>query len=57
MGCRSENVPGFQSVGGVADLGELLGDPDRERAGRALQAMLKMRKLDIGALKRAADGG
>lgn len=34
-------------------LGELLGDPDPEKAGRALQAMLQMGKLDIAALKRA----
>ena len=37
-------------------LGELLGDPDKDRAQRAMAAMLKMRKLDIGALERAADG-
>ena len=35
---------------------ELLTDPDPERARRATQAMLAMRKLDIGALRRAADG-
>ena len=34
----------------------LLGDPDPERANRAMQAMLSMRKLDIGALERAAAG-
>lgn len=34
---------------------ELLGDPDRERAGRAQQAMLTMRKIDIAELRRAAD--
>lgn len=37
-------------------LGQLLADPDPERASRALQAMLKMSKLDIAALQRAADG-
>jgi len=37
-------------------LGALLGDPDPGRAGRAMQAMLAMRKLDIDALRRAADG-
>jgi predicted 3-demethylubiquinone-9 3-methyltransferase (glyoxalase superfamily) len=37
-------------------LNELLSSPDRERAGRAVQAMLKMKKLDIAALKKAADG-
>jgi predicted 3-demethylubiquinone-9 3-methyltransferase (glyoxalase superfamily) len=37
-------------------LGLLLGDQDPGRAGRALQAMLGMGKLDIAALQRAADG-
>jgi len=32
-------------------------DPDPERARRAMQAMLGMRKLDIEALRRAAAGG
>ena len=36
-----------------AQLSKLLGDKDRERAGRAMQAMLKMKKLDIAALERA----
>jgi predicted 3-demethylubiquinone-9 3-methyltransferase (glyoxalase superfamily) len=36
-------------------LRELLDDPDPERAQRAMQAMLQMRKLDIAALRRAAD--
>jgi predicted 3-demethylubiquinone-9 3-methyltransferase (glyoxalase superfamily) len=31
-------------------------DPDPERAHRAMQAMLKMRKLDMAALRAAADG-
>jgi predicted 3-demethylubiquinone-9 3-methyltransferase (glyoxalase superfamily) len=35
---------------------ELFGDPDPTRATRAMQAMLAMRKLDIAALRRAADG-
>jgi len=34
---------------------ELLHDPDPDRANRAMQAMLKMRKLDIAELERAAD--
>ena len=37
-------------------LGELLGSADREKAGRAMQAMLKMKKLDIAALKAAYEG-
>jgi predicted 3-demethylubiquinone-9 3-methyltransferase (glyoxalase superfamily) len=35
---------------------ELLGDKDAEKAGRAMNAMLKMRKIDIGALERAYAG-
>jgi predicted 3-demethylubiquinone-9 3-methyltransferase (glyoxalase superfamily) len=34
---------------------ELLGDPDRERAQRAMAAMLQMGKLEIAELERAAD--
>lgn len=34
-------------------LGQLLGDQDRERSGRVTQAMLQMKKLDIATLKRA----
>jgi predicted 3-demethylubiquinone-9 3-methyltransferase (glyoxalase superfamily) len=36
-------------------LPDLLGDPDRERAQRAMQAMLGMKKLDVAALCAAAD--
>jgi predicted 3-demethylubiquinone-9 3-methyltransferase (glyoxalase superfamily) len=38
-------------------LGELMGDPDPEKAGRVTQAMLKMTKLDIAELQRAYRGG
>jgi predicted 3-demethylubiquinone-9 3-methyltransferase (glyoxalase superfamily) len=38
------------------ELPAVLADPDAERAGRAMQAMLTMTKLDIGAMKAAADG-
>jgi predicted 3-demethylubiquinone-9 3-methyltransferase (glyoxalase superfamily) len=37
-------------------LGQLIGDPDPERSQRAVQAMMQMQKIDIAALKRAADG-
>jgi predicted 3-demethylubiquinone-9 3-methyltransferase (glyoxalase superfamily) len=37
-------------------LAELLGDPDRERAHRAMAAMMKMGKLDIAELEKAAEG-
>lgn len=36
-------------------LGEVLGDPDPGRAARAMEAMLQMRKLDLGAMRAAAD--
>jgi two-component system sensor histidine kinase QseC len=36
-------------------LPQLLSDPDKAKAGRVMQAMMKMIKLDIGALKVAAD--
>ena len=35
---------------------ELFDDSDPERAKRAMEAMLKMKKLDIAALRSAADG-
>lgn len=37
-------------------LSELLGDRDEKKSGRAMQAMLQMRKLDIKALKQAHAG-
>ena len=35
-------------------LNELLSHPDKEKANRAMQAMLKMKKIDINVLKQAA---
>jgi predicted 3-demethylubiquinone-9 3-methyltransferase (glyoxalase superfamily) len=37
-------------------LAEALGDPDRDRAQRAMQAMMGMGKIDVEGLRRAADG-
>jgi len=37
-------------------LTELLSDPDPAKAGRTMAAMLKMKKLDLPALERAAAG-
>jgi predicted 3-demethylubiquinone-9 3-methyltransferase (glyoxalase superfamily) len=34
-------------------LGEMLGDKDPQRAGRVMQAMLQMSKIDVQALKQA----
>ncbi len=39
-----------------AGMDEVFADPDPERAQRAMQAMLGMGKLDIAALRSAADG-
>jgi predicted 3-demethylubiquinone-9 3-methyltransferase (glyoxalase superfamily) len=37
-------------------LGELLGNSDKEKAGRATQAMLSMKKIEVAALERAFEG-
>ena len=34
----------------------LMSDPDREKSGRVMQAMLSMRKIDVAALERAHSG-
>ena len=39
-----------------AGMGEVLNDPDPERARRAVEAMFGMKKLDVAALRAAADG-
>jgi len=36
-------------------LGELMGDPDREKSKRVMDAMLKMKKIDIAGLRKAYD--
>ena len=35
---------------------ELFRDPDKSKCERAMNAMLKMQKIDIAALKQAAEG-
>ncbi len=35
---------------------EMIGDPDRERANRVMQAMLQMQKIDVPTLERAYAG-
>ena len=35
---------------------EMMSDPDTEKSGRAMKAMLQMKKIDIGELKRAYAG-
>jgi predicted 3-demethylubiquinone-9 3-methyltransferase (glyoxalase superfamily) len=37
-------------------LGELMGDPDPEKAARVMQAMLQMRKIDVARLEQARSG-
>ena len=37
-------------------LGELMGDPDRAKAKRVTDAMLKMKKIDVAGLRRASEG-
>jgi predicted 3-demethylubiquinone-9 3-methyltransferase (glyoxalase superfamily) len=39
-----------------SEMGALLQDPDPGRSSRALQAMLSMVKIDLAAMKAAADG-
>lgn len=37
-------------------MNEMLNDPDKEKAGRATQAMLQMKKIDIATLQKAFEG-
>ncbi|MDR6568954.1 VOC family protein [Chitinophaga sp. CC14] len=37
-------------------MSKFLSDPDKEKSGRAMQAMMKMVKLDIAALEKAFNG-
>jgi predicted 3-demethylubiquinone-9 3-methyltransferase (glyoxalase superfamily) len=38
-------------------LGEMLGDPDPEKAQRVMKAMLQMKKIDVQALRQAYNQG
>jgi predicted 3-demethylubiquinone-9 3-methyltransferase (glyoxalase superfamily) len=61
-------VPEFEQCGWLKDkfgvswqiipkqLGEMMSDPDTEKANRVTQAMLKMHKIDIAKLQAAYDG-
>lgn len=37
-------------------LNEYISDPDKDKASRAMQAMLKMHKIDLNELEKAANG-
>jgi predicted 3-demethylubiquinone-9 3-methyltransferase (glyoxalase superfamily) len=37
-------------------LGQMLGDPNPDRSRRAMEAMLKMSKIDVAALEKAVNG-
>jgi len=39
-----------------AALGELMSDPDPQKSNRVMEALLKMKKLDIATLQKARDG-
>ena len=61
-GGREDNCGWLQDRWGVSwqiipdALGRYLGDPNPERANRALQAMLKMKKIVVADLDAAANG-
>lgn len=59
-GGREDNCGWLQDKWGVSwqiipdALGRYLGDPDREKANRVMQAMFKMKKIVVADLDRAA---
>lgn len=38
-------------------LGELMSDPDKEKAGRVMEALMKMHKIEVAELEKAYNGG
>lgn len=52
--CKDKYGVSWQIV--PKQLGEMLGNKDPEKAGRVVQAMLQMKKLDIATLQKAYDG-
>lgn len=52
--CRDRFGVSWQIV--PTEMTEMFGSTDRAAAGRAMQAMLQMRKIDIAGLKAAFDG-
>lgn len=51
----TSTMPGPEGKLMVGASGECLGDPDPKKAQRAMQAMLKMKKIDIAVLQKACD--
>ncbi len=47
---------GFAWQVNYSKLGSMLMDPDKEKSGRAMQAMMQMKKLDVEALEKAYRG-
>lgn len=39
------------------ELNEMMDDPDQDKAGRAMEAMLKMGKIEVAELRRAVEAG
>jgi predicted 3-demethylubiquinone-9 3-methyltransferase (glyoxalase superfamily) len=52
--CKDRYGVSWQVVPSGMD--EMLANPDQDRARRAMQAMMQMRKIDLAALREAADG-
>ena len=53
--CKDRYGVSWQVV--PAGMDDLFRDPDKDRARRAMEAMVKMRKIDMAGIQRAADRG